>query len=405
MKSSVINKAQSLRIITVKVNGMELKDFYHRALHKVQSSLSVKGFRKGRAPEDLVVKEVGEKTLEAEALDILLSDTYFLALKEHDLRPIAHPEIDLKVVPQTGFSQIKNEDEAVVVYEAKVSVMPEVSVKNIDRIKAKRVPATAPTEDEINKVIDHLRRQKALFKEVERPAQLSDWVDIGYEGSIDHVKKDQLANKNHPLILGENSLIPGFEAEVVGLNKGESKTFTITFPTDYHAQDVAGKKAEFTVIIHEVKEVVLPEFDATFTKDFGYDEPTKMTEAITKNLAQEKIEEAEQQLQSEVLGQLEKQLVADIPEAMYDEENRRMLTDLQQKVESQGLKWADYLTSVKHSEEQILKDLRPQAEKNVRLGLALGAIVKENKLPIKDEKKLAYEALDWLVKKATGESK
>jgi len=405
MKSSVIKKAQSLNMVTVKISGAEVKDFYHRAIHKVQATLTVKGFRKGRVPEDLVVKEVGEKSIEAEAIDMMLSDTYFLALKEHDLRPVAHPEIDLKTVPTTGFSNVSDDDEAVIVYEAKISVMPEVKLKNIDRIKAKKTAAAEPTEDEVNKVINHLLKQKAMFKDVDRAAIMGDWVDIGYEGSIDHVKKDQLANKNHPLILGENSLIPGFEDEVVGMKKGESKTFKIAFPKDYHAKDVVGKKAEFSVTLHEVKEVVLPIYDAVFTKDFGYDDPQKMTEAITKNLAQEKVQEAEQQLQSDVLGQLEQHLVADIPVVMYEEESKRMLEDLQQRVEAQGLKWADYLQSVKHSEEEIVKDLRPQAEKNVRLGLALGAIVKENKLSIKDEKKLAYEALEWLVKKATGEIK
>ncbi len=405
MKSSVVKKPQSLCILTVKVSGSEVKDFYHRAVHKVQSTLSVKGFRKGRAPEEIVIKEVGAEAIAHEALEILLSDTYFLALKEHDLRPITHPEIEVKTSPANGWQSITGEEEVALSYEAKVSVMPEVKLKNIDRIKVRRVTAEAPTESEVQTVIDHLRKQKAIFNDVNRAAKLGDWVDIGYEGSVGGVTKDQLNNKHHPLMLGESTLIPGFEEEIVGLKKGESKTFSINFPKDYHAKDVAGKKAEFRVTVHEVKEVIMPEYDTTFTKDFGYDDPQKMTEAIKKNLAQEKVEEAEQKTQSEVLNQLEKHLVADIPEAMYVEESARMVDDLKARVEGQGLKWADYLMSVKHSEEEITKDLRPQAEKNVRLGLALGAIVKEYKLPIKDEQKVAFEALQWLVAKATGENK
>ena len=397
MKSSAKKLPKSKYELLIKVDASELETFFDQALKKVANTASIKGFRKGRAPKDVVIKEVGRSTIEQEALDIAMSDTYFLALKEHKLSPIAHPEIEIKKYQATSAQP----DDISLEFVAKIVVMPEVKLKDIDRIKVAKVVGQPATDEEVQKVIDNLRRQKAIYKEVKREAQNGDWVDIGYSGSINGVDQPAMKNEHHPVILGEGSLIPGFEEHIVGLKAGDSTKFKIKFPKSYHAQDVAGKTAEFTLKLHELKEVILPAYDVEFTKDFGFNDIAQMRKEIAKNLTKEKEQDAVLETQNAVMQEFEKRIIAEIPDEMYSQEVDRMVHDLQHKVEAQGMKWDQYLNSLKRDVDQIKQDLLPQARQNVKIGLGLGVLVKEKNIDIKDENMIALQAVDWLVKHAT----
>lgn len=403
MKSSSIKKAKSEHLLTVKVTAKEMADFWERAIDKIKPRIKIDGFREGRAPSDLIVKKVGRETVEAEALDIAISDTYFMAISEHKLLPVANPKIEIK--KQVVVDPKDQSEEVVLEYTAVVSVIPVVTIPGLNKIRVKKEEPKEPTEEEVQKVLDYLRQQKASMKPVERAIKKGDWADIGYKGSVNGVAKEAMANEHHPLIVGEGNLIPGFEDEVIGLSKGDKKSFRITFPKDYHAKDVAGKKADFDVTVHEVKEVILPAFDVTFSKDFGYGDPAEMKKAIKDNLDREKKEESENKLREDVLKQLDKHVKADIPEVMFEQELDRMLHELKHKVEDQKLPWDAYLKQIKRTEEELKKELQPQAEKNVRLGLALGTVVKEQGIEVKDEKEAVTAAIDWLVKLASGKIK
>lgn len=403
MKSSVVSKPHALRILTIKVTKSEMAHFTEHALDSLRGQVKVDGFRAGRVPNDILIKQIGQPTVEAEALQHALGDTYFMAVKEHGLQPIDNPKID--VTKQITVPTEDTADDAVVLeYTAAVSVVPEITLPNLDKLAVEQKQPAEPTDEEVETVLMYLRRQKAMFKELDRAAANGDWVDIGYEGTVGGVAKDGMKNEHHPMVLGEGNLIPGFEENVVGMKKGDKKTFSVRFPKDYHQKEVANARAEFTVTVHDVKEVILPPYDAEFTKAFGFDDPEKMREAIANNLRQERATEEQNRTKDAVLAQLDKGLKVDMPLALYEQEVERMVTDLKKQVEGNKLGWDQYLVQVKRTEEQLRQELRPQAESHVRIGLALGMIVKEQKIEVKDDKQAATAAIDWLVTKATTKS-
>lgn len=400
MKSSVVSKPHSVRILTVKVTQGEMAHFTEHALDNLRTQVKVDGFRAGRVPNDVLIQKIGQPTVNAETLQHALADTYFLAVKEHGLQPIENPNIN--VTKQVTAPDPHADAETVVLeYTATVSVLPELTLPNLDKLAVEQKQPAEPTDEEIETVLTYLRRQKAIFKELDRPVAMGDWCDIGYEGTVGGVAKDGMKNEHHPIVVGDGNLIPGFEDNLIGMKKGETKRFSVRFPKSYHQKEVAGARAEFTVTVHEVKEVVLPPFESEFTSAFGFDDPAKMREAISNNLRQERSEEERNRVREAVLAQLDKGLKADVPLALYQQEEDRMVDDLKKQVEGNKLSWEQYLAQIKHTEEQLRKEIRPQAESHVRVGLALGQIVKEQKIEVKDDKQAAGAAIDWLVKKAT----
>lgn len=403
MKSSSQDLKHSQKLLTVKVGAGEFNEFFERALKKISRNLKVDGFRPGRAPEAVVIEKVGRETVDAEALDLCLSDTYLLALKEHEVNPVAYPEIDVKKM--TNAREGLPEDEVVLEYTATVTVLPDVKVKDLKGIKASPPTVVPPTDEEVDEVVKTLRRQKALTKDAaaDQAAEKGNLAVIEYQGSLNGIPQEEMKSQGHPLILGEGNLIPGFEDNLLGLKAGDKAEFDITFPKDYGKKEYAGQKAHFSVTLKELKEMVLPELDEVLSKDFGFDTPEALIEAIRENLGQEKKNEAEQKLQEEILKQLEKRVVADLPEKLIEQEITGMVDDLKKRTTDQGMEWNNYLQALKRSEEELRKEMRPQAERNIRLGLALGYIVKEQKLEVPSEQLAAATALEWLRSQATGE--
>jgi len=377
--------------------------FTEHALDNLRTQVKVDGFRTGRVPNDVLIKQVGQSVVDAETQQHALADTYFLAVKEHSLQPIENPNINV-TKQVTAPDPAADDDTVVLEYTATVIVLPEITLPNLDKLAVEQKQPADPTPEEVETVLTYLRRQKAIFKELDRPVEKGDWCDIGYAGTVGGVAKDGMKNEHHPILVGDGNLIPGFEENLIGMKKGETKTFPIRFPKGYHQKELANARAEFTVTVHEVKEVVLPPFDPEFTSAFGFDDPEKMREAIANNLRQERAEEELNRVREEVLAQLDRGLKVDMPESLYVQEEQRMVDDLKKQVEGNKLSWEQYLAQIKRTEEALRKELRPQAERHVRVGLALGMVVKEQQLDVKDDKQAAGAAIDWLVKKATTKS-
>jgi trigger factor len=403
MKSSCQDLKHSQKLLTVKVPASEFATFFDRALEKLGHKVKVDGFRPGRAPAKVVLEQVGAPTVDAEALDMCLSDTYLLALREHEINPVAYPEIEVKKM--TSAREGLPEDEIVLEYTATIAALPEVHLKDLKRIKASLPVVAAPTEEEIEAVLTNLRRQKAITKEAEadRAAAKGDLAVIAYEGSLGGVAKNEMTNANHPLLIGEGNLIPGFEENLIGLKVGEKVEFDIPFPKDYGKADYAGKKGHFAVTLKELKELVLPEVDDVFAQSWGAKTADEFRHLITDNLANEKANEAEQKLQEDILKQLEQRTAVDLPVKLIEQEQAGMIDDLKKRVEAQGMTWDNYLSSLKRSEDDLKAEMKPQAERNIKLGLALGQIVKQEELKIENDQLAAATALEWLRSQATGQ--
>jgi trigger factor len=281
--------------------------------------------------------------------------------------------------------EIKSDEDGLQ-YEAEVAVWPEATVGDYKKLKVKKPTEDPVTEKEIDKIVEYLQKQKGEMKEVDRPAKENDWVAIDFEGKMGGVVQENMTSKNHPVILGSGTLIPGFEKNIEGMKAGAEKTFGIVFPKDYNEKSVAGKKAEFKVKLLELKEVILPQVTDDFVKDFGHKDVAGMREGIKESLKKEKEEKRKLDTENLVLDKLLGVTKADIPEALVEQELDRIFARMERQAKSYGMTLEQYLLSMKKTQAELRGEWRGQAEKHVKVGLALGEVAKREKFAAKDEK-------------------
>jgi len=384
--------------LTITVSPEEMVGYYNKSYEKIAPTIKLDGFRPGKAPRKLVEAAAGTARILSEALDMAVSENYYKAIIENKLNPISEQKIGINKYPSYGEST-ENVKE-VFEFEAEIEILPPVTLGDYSKVKVKiKEPKKAGAED-LKKVLDHFQKQSSTFSEVDRPAKKGDRVEINFEGFLKKVRIDQMCSKNHPLVLGEGNLIPGFEEEIVGMKKGEKKDFKIKFPKDYHAKEYAGKEAEFSVELADLKEVALPELNDEFAKKFGHKNMEELKKAIEKNLNQEMEEESKRNLEMEVIDKVLPLLNAEIPESLIGRETERMLHEYSEQLTRQGINFERYLDSIKKTREQIHTEMRPQAEKNVKIGFLLGKIIDEKKWDPKDPKN-GEKAIAYLVKELT----
>lgn len=380
--------------LTITVSPEEMAAYYNKSYEKIAPTVKLDGFRPGKAPRKLVEAAAGTARILSEALDMAVSENYYKAIIEKKLNPISQPKIVINKYPAYGESADNVKD--VFEFEAEIEIMPEVTLGDYSKLKIKPKDLKKAGAEDIKKVLDHFQKQASTFVEIDRPAKKGDRVEISFEGFLKKVRIDQMCSKNHPLILGEGSLIPGFEDEVVGMKKGEKKEFKITFPKDYHSKDYAGKDAEFKVELIDLKEIQLPELNDEFAKKFGHKNMDELKKAIEKNLNQELEEEHKRSVEMDAVDKVLPLLKAEIPNSLVEGETARMLGQYSEQLTRQGINFERYLDSIKKTREQILAEMKPQAEKNVKVGLLLGKIIEEKKWDPKDPKN-GEKAIKYLV--------
>ena len=388
MKSTITKKPKSSVELSVTVLASEMAEFFNQALKEVQKDFALEGFRKGNVPEDLILKNTGRQYIEAQSLDIAVQESYVTALKEHKLNPVAQPKIDIKKFKVVGVGHIQPvetrgvasvlDDQPALEYTAQLDVFPEIEIHDYKNVKIKKDPkALEVTQSEIEKVFDHLRKQRAKLEPIDRPLKIGDWAEINFEGSLEGVARDDMKSNNYPIILGESQMIPGFEEQLIGLKKGDTKKFPIIFSKDYHQENFRKKRAEFEVTIIDTKERIIPEIDDKFIKDLGHDKLEDLSVAIKDSLKQEKETVAHTKLENDILDEILKRTRIDLPESLVEQEVDRMLVESKDRLAKVNFDWQRYLDQIKKTEEDLKKEMRNAAEKNIKVGLILGKIATE----------------------------
>ena len=387
--------------LTATATAAEFRHAFDHELEDISKDVSLPGFRPGKAPKAKVLAHVGRQRVEASAIDHAISHVYYDTIKEAQVVPVENPTINVEKYEAPGEKDA--DDKEVITFTVEVDVLPEVKLDGYKKIKLKKPAEPKIEEDEVKKVIEYLLKQKASLKVAEKEVALAEgmWADIGYEGSIEGVKRTDMKNEHHPLVIGEGQLIPGFEDAIIGMKVGEKRTISVIFPKDYQASELAGKKAQFDVEIHELKEVVLPAKDAAFAKDFGHSSFEKLEAAIKENLHEEKAQESRQQLEEQVLEQLLKLAHFETPSSLIEQERNRMFGESQERLQQMNFNWETYLSQVKKTAEEVKEEMRPQAEKNVKVGLALGKVIQEEGL--KEGENAGREAINRLMEIATAD--
>lgn len=357
--------------IDVEVPLEDMKRPLMSAAVRLSEKKPLEGFRPGKAPYDIVKARFGEAAIYEEASSEIIKRSYMEALKEEDLTTVAAPEIQpTQVVPGLPFK-----------YTAKVAVLPETKIGDISKIKVKKqVKEVTPAD--IEKVLKDIQRLRASSSAVERPAALKDKLSVSIQMFLDKIPLDGGQARKQDVILGEDFYVPGFSEALVGVKRGETKEFTIEYPKNAQEKNLAGRQVEFKVEVHEVFEVKLPELNDDFAKTIGkFESFQDLQNKIKENVGLEYKSEADRRSESELLEKLVAvSQFSDLPAVLVDGELERMLEELGQDLVRQGLERSAYLQHLKKTEEQFRKELRPQAERRLKVALLLRTLGKEQGL-------------------------
>ncbi|WP_161877938.1 trigger factor [Alkalibacterium sp. MB6] len=354
-----------------------VKQGLDKTFKKVQKNLNVPGFRKGRVPRKIFEQQFGEAALYEDTLNDLLPAAYSKAVEEAGIEPVAQPSIDIKSVE-------KNQDWELI---AEVTLKPEVELgdyKELEVTKQDRDVSDADVED----ALERRRESQAELVVKEDAAENGDTVVIDFEGFKGDEAFEGGKGENHSLVLGSNSFIPGFEEQLVGVKANDEKEVTVTFPEEYHSEDLAGQEAVFKVKVHEVKSKELPELDDEFVKDLDEDVETvdELKEKIRKELVERKETAANDARDDEAIRKaVENAKIDEIPHDMAHDEVHRQMDMFLNNMKQQGISPEMYYQMTNSTEADLHKQFEVDAEFNVRTNLVLEAIVEAEKLEATEE--------------------
>lgn len=364
--------------LTFEIEPAKIKEGLDTAFNRVKKTLNVPGFRKGKVPRQIFNKMFGEESLYQDALNAVLPEAYANAVAESNIKPVAQPEIDVESM----------EKDSTWVLTAKVTVEPEFKLGQYKYLEVK-ARSTEVTDEEVDAEIKKLQEQQAeLVLKEDQPAAEGDTVVIDFEGKVDGVAFDGGKGENYSLELGSNTFIPGFEDQLVGHKAGETVEVNVTFPEEYHAEDLKGKDAVFETTIHEVKTKELPELDDEFAKDVDEEVDTlvELKAKTRERLEAQKQNAAKEAIQEEVIDKaVENAEIGEIPGAMIEEDVHRQMDQYLAGLQQQGISADMYYKLTGSSEEDLHKQFESGAQKRVKTNLVLEAIVAAEDIKASEE--------------------
>ncbi|WP_164668454.1 trigger factor [Virgibacillus doumboii] len=364
-------------VLTIEVSAEEFDRGLDQAFKKVVKDVQIPGFRKGKVPRKIFENRFGVESLYQDAVDIILPDAYVKAVEETGIEPIEQPEVDIEEIEQ-------GKD---LIFTAKVQVKPEVELGDYKGLEVEE-QSVEVTDEDVDHEIEHQREHHAeLTVKEEGSVEEGDTVVMDFEGFLGDEPFEGGKGEDHSLEIGSGQFIPGFEEQMVGKKPGEETEIEVTFPEDYHAENLAGQKATFKVKIHEVKAKELPELDDEFAKDVD-EEVETLEELKTKKkeeMEAQKKQDAENQKRESLVEQASDNANVDIPEAMVNTELDRMMQEFEQRLQMQGMTMEMYFQFSGQDENALKEQMKEDAEKRVKTNLTLEAIYNEENLEVTDE--------------------
>lgn len=364
-------------VLTVEVEVEKVDAALDQAFKKVVKQVNVPGFRKGRVPRPLFERQFGVEALYQDALDILLPEAYTNAVEEAEIEPVDQPEIDIETM----------EKGSELVFTAKVTVKPEVELGEYKGLEVE-AQDTNVSEEDVEAELNTLRESHAELVVVEDgPVENGDTVVMDFEGFVDGEPFESGTAENYSLEIGSNQFIPGFEEQLVGMEAGGEKDVEVTFPEDYHAEELAGKPATFKVKVHDIKRKQLPELDDEFAKDVNDEVESldELKEDLKKKLEEEKEHEAHHHVRDTLVEKATENATIDLPEVMIETEVERMTQEFEQRLQSQGMTLDMYFQFSGQDEDALKEQFTIDGEKRVRMNLTLEAIAIEENIEVSDE--------------------
>lgn len=364
--------------LTITVPAKEFEKALDEAFKKVSKEVQVPGFRKGKIPRQMFEQRFGVESLYQDALDMVLPHAYGHAVEETGISPVDQPEVEVEEIE-------KGKD---LVLKMTVTVEPEVKLGEYKGLEAEKVEAEV-TDAEVDEQIEAMLAQYAdLVVKEEGEVAEGDIVNLDFEGFLNDEPFEGGKAEGHELEIGSGQFIPGFEEQLVGLKSGDEKDLDITFPEEYHAEELAGKPVVFKVKINEIKQKETPEFNDAFVKEelegFDADTAEGVKESIKKDLVAAKEEEADFKMKESLVSQASDNAEIDVPEAMVRNEQDRMLQEFEQRLSQQGLNLELYEQLTGQGADAMREQMKEDALKRVRTGLTLGAIAEAEGITVDD---------------------
>lgn len=369
-------KEKSMGDLEVTISGEDWKKAVKKAFDKIARNVTIDGFRKGQAPKALIERRVPASERYMQAVEDNANHWLQEALKEQELEPIDRPVLDIRSM---------DAEQAVVVFTFPVE--PEAKLGDYKSLKYE-VKEAAVTDEDVDKEINSTRERYAEWEVTEEAAENGDTVNINYKGLKDGVAFDGGTAENHDLVLGSGSFIPGFEEQLVGVKAGDEKALNLTFPEDYHSEELAGAAVVFEVKVNEVKKKVLPEVNDDFAKDLNWPDVESLDDlkkTIRERLETSRKNTAENEAANKLMEQLVEMTEVEVPEIMIENEVEAQIQQFAQQVQGAGLSLSQYMKFAGLTVDSLKESYRENAEKGVKSRLALKQIAKLENLTVSDE--------------------
>lgn len=357
--------------ITVELTEEQMHKYLEKAAKQISQMVKIPGFRPGHAPMDVLKKHVREEAFDGHLVDIAVPETYGEAVQKEQVKAISRPKIT--VLQQSPLK-----------YEAVVAVYPMVTVSGYEKAKIEKKEAKVEPK-EIEDVLAEIQKHRATSKDVERAAQKSDKVEIDFQGFDEGgAPLENTDSKNHPLVIGEGSLVPGFEDALIGMNKGETKEFTVTFPKDYFHKPFQGKNVKFKATMNRVQEPILPEWTPEFIKQVVGEDKTldEVKETIQKNLQEEKNHSETVRRENKFLEQIVESTKVEVPDTLVEEEIDGMIDEFKNELEGKGITMEQFLAQTQKEIKDIREERRKEATKRLTLRFGLQQIFEQDKIEV-----------------------
>lgn len=376
MSLQVEKLEKNMAKLTIEVSAEELEKAIQSAYQKNKNKISVPGFRKGKVPRQIIEKMYGKEVFYDDAVNALIPDAYEKAVEECEETIVSSPKIEV----------VQVEAGKPFIFTAEVALKPEVKLGKYKGVKIEK-QEIAVTDEEIDAEVSKERESNARMVEVEgRAIENGDIATIDFEGFVDGVAFEGGKGENYPLTIGSGSFIPGFEEQLVGKNKDDEVDVNVTFPEDYHAEELKGKAALFKVTVKEVKTKELPALDDEFAAEVSeFDTLAEYKEDIKKKLTEKKEKEARNAKEEAVLDAIIADSAMEIPDAMLETQQRQIVDEFAERLQMQGLSLQQYFQFTGLDTQKMLEQVKPQADRRIKSRLVLEAIVKAEGIAATDE--------------------
>ena len=376
MSLQVEKLEKNMAKLTIEVPADELEKALQTAYNKQKGKISLPGFRKGKVPRHMIEKMYGVEMFYEDAANELIPGAYAKAYDECELEIVSQPEINV----------VQIEKGKPFIFTAEVAVKPEVTLGEYKGLEVDKT-STRVTQKEVDAKIQEEAEKNARTVAVERPVQDGDEVVLDFEGFVDGEAFEGGKGENYPLTIGSGSFIPGFEEQLIGAEAEKEVEVNVTFPEEYHAENLAGKEAVFKCTVHEIKVKELPEIDDEFAAEVSeFDTLEEYKADVKAKIKEEKIAEAKSKKEDQAVEKAIENATMEIPEAMINTQAQQIVDDFARRIQSQGLTIDQYLQFTGMTVEKLMEDAKPQAKKRIETRLVLEAIAKAENIEVSEEK-------------------